>query len=184
MYYVYAYLNQKTGKPYYIGKGQGDRIHSKHLNLTLPPDRKNRVILQNNINDEEEAYNIEKKLIEQYGRKDIGTGILLNKTAGGDGGDTSPSRKYLPMSDETKRKLSKKLKGKTPWNKGLKGIAHISPGNRKPKDAEHRRKISESLKGKRKGVALKKAKCPHCSLIGGGNSMKRWHFNNCKMRRG
>lgn len=28
----------------------------------------------------------------------------------------------------------------------------------------------------------KKIQCPHCKLIGGSNAMKRWHFNNCKLR--
>ena len=144
-YYVYAYLNQKTGKPYYIGKGRGDRINAPHLNLNIPPDPNNRVILHNDLS-EEEAFDLEVQLIEQYGRKDIGTGILLNKTAGGIGGDTSVHRKYFPMSEETKQKIREKKRGKVPWNKGKKGIAHISPGNRKPRSEETKRKISESVR--------------------------------------
>lgn len=144
IYYVYAYLNQKTGKPYYIGKGQGDRINAPHLNLNLPPDLNNRVILQDKLS-EEDACNLEIQLIEQYGRKDIGTGILLNKTAGGTGGDTSAYRAYTPMSIESKQKLSKSLKGREPWNKGKKGIAHISPGNRKLRSEETKQKIRESV---------------------------------------
>ena len=144
IYYVYAYLNQKTGKPYYIGKGQDDRIDAPHLNLNIPPDPNNRVKLAENLS-EQDAWNLEVDLIEQYGRKDIGTGILLNKTAGGIGGDTSMYRTYAPMSEETKRKLSEKKKGKVPWNKGKKGIAHISPGNRKPRSEETKRKIREGV---------------------------------------
>lgn len=176
IYYVYAYLNQKTGKPYYIGKGQGDRINAPHLNLNLPPKLENRVILQDNLS-EEDAYNLEVQLIEQYGRKDIGTGILLNKTAGGTGGDTSAHREYTPMSEETKRKLSEALKGKKPWNTGTKGLVK---GNTKPKDAEYRRKISETLKGQRKGIPRPTVTCPHCGKEGGTGNMQRWHFDNCK----
>lgn len=177
IYYVYAYLNQKTGKPYYIGKGQGDRINAPHLNLNLPPKLENRVILRDNLS-EEDAYNLEVQLIEQYGRKDIGTGILLNKTAGGTGGDTSAHREYTPMSDETKRKLRENMQGRKPWNTGTKGLV---PGNRKPKDSEYRKKISESLKGYNEGVPKKKVTCPYCKKTGGEPSMKRWHFDNCKI---
>ena len=144
IYYVYAYLNQKTGKPYYIGKGQDDRIDAPHLNLNIPPDPNNRVKLAESLS-EQDAWDLEVELIEKYGRKDLGTGTLLNKTAGGLGGDTSMHRTYTPMSEETKRKLSEKKKGKVPWNKGKKGIANISPGNRKPRSEETKRKIREGV---------------------------------------
>ena len=144
IYYIYAYLNQKTGKPYYIGKGQDDRIDAPHKNLNIPPDPNNRVKLAESLS-EQDAWNLEVKLIEQYGRKDIGTGILLNKTVGGVGGDTSMYRTYAPMSEETKRKQREAKLGKVPWNKGKKGIAHISPGNRKPRSEETKRKIREGV---------------------------------------
>ena len=180
IYYVYAYLNQKTGKPYYIGKGQGDRINAPHVNLNIPPDPKNRVLLKENLS-EQDAFNLEVEFIAKYGRKDLGTGILLNKTNGGVGGNTAKYREYTSMSEETKQKLGNSLKGKEPWNKGMTGISHISPGNRKPKDEEYRRKISESLKGKNKGIPKPKVVCPHCEKEGGLPNMMRWHFNNCKM---
>jgi len=145
VYYVYAYLNQTTGLPYYIGKGQGNRINSPHLNLNIPPNPKNRIKLKENLT-EQEAWDLEIELIAKYGRKDIGTGTLLNKTAGGIGGDTSKHRNYKPMSEETKRKLSESKKGKEPWNKGKSGISHISPGNRIPKSDETKFKISQSVK--------------------------------------
>ena len=179
IYYVYAYLNQNTGLPYYIGKGQGDRINAPHLNLNLPPKLENRIILKEGLT-EDEALKQEILLISHYGRKDLGTGILLNRTNGGDGGDTSMYRQYEPMSDETRQRLSESKKGSVPWNKGMKGIAHLNPGNRKPKDVEYRRKISETLKGQRKGIPQKKLTCPHCGKEGGANGMKRWHYDNCK----
>jgi hypothetical protein len=174
IYYVYAYLNQKTGKPYYIGKGQDDRINAPHLNLNLPPDPKNRVKLKENLS-EQEAWDLEVELIAKYGRKDLGTGILLNKTEGGIGGNTSLYRNYAPMSDATKQKLSEANKGKKPWNTGTKGLVK---GNTKPKDAECRRKISEALKGRPSWNPT--IECPHCGKEGGANIMKRWHFDNCK----
>ena len=46
----------------------------------------------------------------------------------------------------------------------------------KPVSEEHRKKISNALKGKTR----KKITCPHCSKLGGNNNMKRWHFSNCR----
>ena len=75
---------------------------------------------------------------------------------------------------------------------------------------EHKKKISEKLKGKkqsdyqkqrakeihtgkvyneetrekiRKAAKIREAKlktCPHCGLVGNGPVMRRWHFSNCK----
>lgn len=61
------------------------------------------------------------------------------------------------MSEEQKRKISKKLKGTK-------------------KSEETRSKISKAMKGK----TYPEVKCPHCPKIGRGGAMKRFHFENCK----
>lgn len=87
-YYIYAYLRE-DGTPYYIGKGCRDRIHSKtHPGISLPP-KERRTKLHTNLTNEE-ALDKEKELIALYGRKDLGTGILYNRT---DGGDNPPTLK-------------------------------------------------------------------------------------------
>jgi len=44
---------------------------------------------------------------------------------------------------------------------------------------EHREKLAIAKLGiKRDNYALKT--CPHCGKTGGGGSMNRWHFDNCK----
>jgi hypothetical protein len=86
-FYTYAYLRE-DGTPYYIGKGclaiNGiDRIHSKrHPGISLPPLER-RVKIEQNLTNEE-ACTLEKKLISKWGRKDIETGILYNRTDGGE----------------------------------------------------------------------------------------------------
>jgi hypothetical protein len=62
----------------------------------------------------EEACAIEQYLIAFYGRKDLGLGSLVNKTDGGDG----PYGAIV--TQETREKLSRKLKGKRPWCEGQK----------------------------------------------------------------
>jgi hypothetical protein len=113
-YYVYAYLRNTDsetaakGTPYYIGKGKDRRAVSDHGNTPVPTDKQNIVFLKEYLT-EQDAHNYEIELIAKYGRKDLGTGILLNRTNGGEGG-----------SGHIQIPWNKGLSGvQTPWNKGL-----------------------------------------------------------------
>ena len=89
-YYVYAYLRQRdskrasAGTPYYIGKGQGYRIHEKNGHPFLPK-KERRIKIAENLT-EQDALDLEMELIEEYGRiaYDEG-GILYNMSLGGEG---------------------------------------------------------------------------------------------------
>lgn len=127
-FYTYAYLREdKT--PYYIGKGTRDRIYSKNRRIKPPKDKSRIIFLKQNLT-EEEAFKHEIYIIAMFGRKDLGTGILHNKTDGGEGVSG-----FL-HSEEDKRKISKLNKGKK-------------------LTADHKKKISESNKGKSKTITEK-----------------------------
>ena len=87
-YYCYFYIRE-DGTPYYVGKGCNGRIDSKvHPGIGLPP-KERRIKVAENLT-EEDAMQMEKMYIKKYGRKDLGTGILYNRT---DGGDNPPRMK-------------------------------------------------------------------------------------------
>jgi len=126
--------------PYYIVKGEKDRIYKKGKGEVKPPKDKSRVIFLKQNLTETEAFRHEIYMIAVFGRKDLGTGILHNRTGGGDGVSG------LIHTPEHRAKLSAAHKGKTlsPEHKakisaGKKGI-HRSP--------ETKEKISAAQKGK------------------------------------
>jgi polyhydroxyalkanoate synthesis regulator phasin len=68
-----------------FGKGSGKRAYKKWGKGIKPPSDQSRIIIVEDNLDELTAFNLEIELIAQYGRKDLGTGILHNRTNGGDG---------------------------------------------------------------------------------------------------
>ncbi len=135
MYYTYAYLRE-DGTPYYIGKGKDNRAYATHYNTYVPP--KNRILILKDELTEEDAFKHEIYMISLYGRKDLKTGILWNRT---DGGDGPSGHKH---NEETRNLISQRTKeGMTPEVR--KKLSASSKG--KIMSDEARKKLSESKKG-------------------------------------
>ena len=128
-FYTYAYLREDR-TPYYIGKGKKFRAYSRWRKGLKPPKDKSRIIFLKQNLTEEEAFKHEIYMIAVFGRKDLGTGILHNRTNGGEGASGTVK------SEKTRKKLSEANKGKNNPNYG------------KSFSEEHRRKMSEAHKGK------------------------------------
>jgi len=76
IYYTYAYLDDNN-KPYYIGKGSGNRAYAPHSNVEVPKDKSKILFLKKNLS-EKKAFEHEAYIIEILGIKESG-GILENK---------------------------------------------------------------------------------------------------------
>jgi group I intron endonuclease len=66
--------------------------------------------------------------------------------------------------------------GKTKGSK-RDGMPYVAGAAKRLLDPNYREKLSLACKGKREVV-----ECPHCAKTGGGGNMRRYHFDNCKVK--
>lgn len=146
-YYVYAYIRDKSstngvaGTPYYIGKGSGKRAWHSPSHCIKPPQEFWRIIILACNLSEVGSLALERRMIRFWGRLDIGTGCLHNKTDGGEG--TSGYR----HSDVAKKSIGVKNTGRACMPETRSKIGAALKGV--PKSESHSTNISKAMKGKK-----------------------------------
>jgi hypothetical protein len=153
-FYTYAYLREDR-TPYYIGKGQGNRAYVKRYGTgraRRPKNLNNIILLKQNLT-EEEAFKHEKYMISVFGRKDLGTGILHNRTDGGEGSyGHTPWNKGLTLPEKVKQKISISRKGIVSYRPGFKHTEETKELLRqKSLGREHNKKTCEKMSKTRMG---------------------------------
>jgi hypothetical protein len=167
MPYVYRHIRLDNNTVFYIGIGNDNRYNRAN-------EKKNRSTHWENIVKktdyeveilfEHEDYNFikekEVEFINLYGRNDLGSGTLCNKTNGGDGclglihTDEAKLKMSIPnkgkiISEEQKKKVSEFHKGKVLSEETKLKISLAHKGKKQlPHTEEHKQKIRDkTLKG-------------------------------------
>lgn len=153
-FYVYAHYRADTDEIFYIGKGSGNRAYEKKKSDGRS-EWWHRIVnkygytvklLHENLS-EVEALKKERELIQQYGRKDISTGPLINLTDGGEGG--------LNIGEDTRKKRSisvKKITDDVNYRKELSQRVKLQWDT----NPERKKKTSELVKARLSSEEVRK----------------------------
>lgn len=205
-YYVYVYYREKTskygeaGSPYYIGIGKNKRAWTKGKNEVRKPLKEHLIVIEKSNISENTAKKIEIALINYFGRIDIGTGILRNKTNGGDGNQMIGEKN--PMYGKTRElhhmfgKIRHDMIGKNNPMYGIKGEMHPAYGYKHSDEDRELIRLSKlgikrinfdqsgsknpmfgrtGVSNPNYGKKYQKKECSYCGVMASNGMFTRWH---------
>ena len=201
-FYTYSYLREDR-TPYYIGKGEGNRayIKSKREKIKPPKDKSRIIFLKKNLL-EEEAFSHEEYIIFVFGRKDLGTGILRNRSNGGEGPSgavrSEETKKRMGeakrnMDENTRKRMSDAKRGLKWWNDGNENIVRSieCPGEGwfLGLGEKHRKNSSKSAKNKKWwndgcGNVVRSTECPAPNWVLGFSEENKKKLRGPKLNMG
>lgn len=172
---VYKHIRKDTNEVFYIGIGKTEkRAYNKtkrnsYWKRIVDKHDYDIVLIETDVSWET-ACELERKLIKEYGRYDLGLGSLVNMTDGGDG------TVGIVVLKETKQKMRDSAKFRNAKPPSRKGAKHSKETIQKQKEAkigkklnpfseQHKQKIAESIVGKKHSEEAKqKMKKPKSEL--------------------
>jgi len=112
-----------------------------------------------------ESFEEKQKRLSLYGEKHP----MFGKT------HSESSREKISRNHADVSAQNNPMYGRSHTEESIKRMSEAKKGHGAgiPKSPETRQKMSESVK---------MLTCPHCGKSARGNSMKRWHFDNCKLK--
>jgi hypothetical protein len=179
----YVYTHSVNDKVFYVGKGRGNRAYqirsrNKYWWEVVNESKDYQTDIVYTDLDEDLAYQLEAKLIKQYGLDNLTNMIPFGPIYEGydKNGENNPmwGKSHSPESIERIKKgiIGKRYKG-VPRPKEVKNKISNTLMGREFSD-EHKSALSEAQKN------ITEVICPHCGKVGTHN-MKRYHFDNCKV---
>lgn len=207
-FYIYIYRDpSRDNEPIYVGKGHGKRAW-RHLTRKArhPFVQRLQFMSRNGIIpdiqiidaiDEEHAFFLEECCISIFGRKDLGTGSLLNLTDGGEGtaNPSSVTRGKIGAANKGRKRTEEQIKVNSEYRKGKpNGRAGLrykqkdtsNHGNRnKVRTQDFKDNLSRLHEGKpawNKGRCSVKTECMYCKRFIDPGNFKRYHGEKCKLK--
>lgn len=188
IFYVYALYRERKQKPFYIGKGVGDRVdrHFRESNLRANTHKNNiikkdlaagkriRIKLLAEDLTEAQAFKLEREWIAYYGREVDGTGCLTNLT---DGGEGVTGHKHLPA---TRKKLSRA--SQEAWSDPARRAAQSEAARRLWQDPRARKDITANRKRTINDPEYKSAMRPRLKQAHAAPSVRQAHSDAATRR--